>query len=302
MNNHDDPLLCDRRGSRAALSLLMNKTIPILQHYSNYPLPNINSNHHDYMQSYKIFISDLITNPSKCILNPKSDIYWNEELHYSTQPSRYKKQKILHKCATCGKTFLSRFYLDQHMENKHDLIHHHHQERICPANQICKLLGGSLCDRQSLKDEPYYAPGMYDSSNTGKVSAQSIQRKYQNQIDSQPCDPQTLQMSREFCRDSITTCFAGMDDLMNEMDKVLCETHNCRHHLEMLHSVKITVHDMKAEWDRHANELNSFGWGFILFCLAGLVWIIWNNGSHWISPTRRKGNQRKIDMGKRKRL
>jgi hypothetical protein len=190
------------------------------------------------------------------------------------------------------------------MENKHkhDLVLHHHQGRICPANEICKLLGGSLCDRQSLKDEPHYAPGIYDSSNTDKLSAQSIQRKYQNQIDSQPCDPQTLQISREFCRDSIMECFAGMDDLMNEMDLVLCETHNCRHHLEILHSVKVTVHDIKAEWDRHANELNRFGLGFILLSLAGLAWIIWKHGSHWLSRSRRKGKQRKIDMGKRKRL
>eukprot|EP00979_Chaetoceros_neogracilis_P012843 scaffold3515_cov267-Chaetoceros_neogracile.AAC.2 len=312
----DDLKGCDRRRSRAARSLLMNKTIPILQYYSNYPLPNTKSDSEsDYMQSYKIFISDLMTNPSKCILNPKSDMYWHEELQYSTQSARNQKQKSLHKCGTCGKTFLSRFYLDQHMEHKHDLysnhnhhIHHHRQERICPANGLCNLLGGSLCDRQALNDEPLYASGIYDSSLNGKLSAKAIQRKYQNQIDSQPCDTKQLQKSREFCRDSIITCFAGMDDLMTEMNEILCETHNCRHHLDTLHSAFNSVHDMKGEWDRHIDELNRWGWGFILFSLFGLTWILWNHGIHWIKiSTRGKGKGRhkkrqNIDMSNRKEL
>lgn len=99
-----------------------------------------------------------------------------------------RKKDKLHSCWMCGKTFLSRFYLDSHREacdsNSGDadagLIdggggvvesingNTNSSMVICPANDLCSALGGGLkrCKRQAFETEPYYARGAVENPET----------------------------------------------------------------------------------------------------------------------------------------
>jgi hypothetical protein len=316
------------------------------------------------LQRYRDSLMLLMTHPDTCILNPDRDVFWDEELHYTTvKPSKVKQPKtlastiaaagdgIVHKCFLCGKTFYSRYYLDRHMENMHTTSHggdnynwgqslvvgdNHHFDStmaICPANEHCRLLGGKLCDRQALQDEPYYAPGImnhdYHGNNlfafarsrdtttttttttttrsdhpkplhyyTQPSSPIQVQRNYQRLIHSQPCNPLDMEQSREFCRISIQECFlqGGKDDfLARDMIAILCDTHTCPIHLQMLHSNLPSVHVFKQEWDFYQNEMEHWGWGFVLLVVAGLGYTIWNAAPYFplsTTTTRRKSRGR----------
>jgi len=290
---------CDRRRSRAARTLLMNKTLPILQQYNAYPITTPSTSHHELMQTYKAFLTDLMTNSKTCILNPKLDPFWNEENQYTTVRSRYKRQ-TLHKCGLCGKTFLSMYYLDLHMESTHQNDGIHKANQICPANQLCNLLGGTLCDREAINSEPYYAPGIYSPKNNG-YDSQTILRDFQRRLHTQPCNETALQESRQYCIESINNCFAGMDGLIEDMKGILCETQTCHYHLHMLHSMVESVHIWKGEWDRHHDEMNQVSFAFILVFFVGCVFMVWRRGAS-LSGFFRQKPKRKFDLNKRKKL
>jgi len=103
--------------------------------------------------------------------------------------SRGGKKDKLHSCWKCGKAFLSRFYLDLHLEacgsssSSGDAgdaslidgegvvvesINDNSPMVICPANDLCSELGGGLkrCKRQALETEPFYARGAVDNPAT----------------------------------------------------------------------------------------------------------------------------------------
>lgn len=308
---------CDRRRSRAARSLLMNKTLPILQHYSNYPVPSSSSSSdsiHDNLQTYKILMTDLISNPEKCILNPSNDLYWKEELHHSVVKARFMKRTRLHKCDECGKTFRSRYYLDLHMQ-KHSFNSKH--GKICPADQWCHLLGSSLCDRYALEKEPYYAPNIYDEASQRTLYATSVQKKFQREINLHPCNMDELEDSKQFCREALEECFAGIDNVLEEMTQVLCETQSCRFHLDMLHKRIESVHIFKQEWERHQNDLGRWGYSFSIFVLGVFAYWMYNHSyktMKWIRSTTSKAfkgethkrsgwtSVKKFDQSKRKAL
>ena len=243
----------------------MNNMLPILQKYHSidhtdrYASLNSNSkpkstsrdartfdqSNRDRMETYEQILTDLITNNDSdgnsegngtCILHPKRDIFWNEELQYTS--SKYKKQltSTLHKCAFCGKTFLSRFYLDFHMEHSPTCGHNHHDpnlsnhsdndnaRKICPADEICHLLGGKLCDREALEQEPFYAPGIHNhkrnqGNHLGHAHySQTVLRNFQRKVYDQPCDEVALEASRRYCINSIHACFDVNDNGKNNVD------------------------------------------------------------------------------------
>ncbi|KAL7470183.1 hypothetical protein ACHAXS_010442 [Conticribra weissflogii] len=94
----------------------------------------------------------------------------------------------LFQCGICEKTFLSRFYLDKHLEShwqsdigttsvshEDDASHYLHEnslvnshaledvsnpKMICPAEDVCEALGGiSVCAEVMYQMSPYYGPG-----------------------------------------------------------------------------------------------------------------------------------------------
>jgi hypothetical protein len=219
------------------------------------------------------------------------------------------------------------------------------QEQLCPAKDLCRLLGETLCDRQAFQDEPYYAPNIVhhsgqsatfmsmsanfatpgnisminnDTSHTGILptapapaaqdvhlqqkqqqtpvlyqSPVQVRRHYQRLLHSQPCNPVDLKQSRAFCISSLQNCFQGQDDLLQEMIDILCETHTCHSHLQMLYSNIESVHVLKHKLDMHQNDLEKWGFKFWMILCLGLGYILWNNASaRWMTHDywkRRRG-------------
>ena len=289
---------CDRRRSRAARSVLMGKTIPILKGYYKYAIPEHESVH-DQMITYKVFITDLMTNSKTCVLNPKRDQFWKDELHYATVRSKNNRLNIptLHKCGSCGKTFMSRYYLDSHNEKFHGKDEFHKSDEICPAKELCNLPGGTLCDREALKNEPFYAEGIHSKNDP---ESQNVYLKYQRELNAHPCNQAELDESRRNCIESINHCFVGMDNLIEDMTNALCETQTCHHHLYSLHSAMDSFHSLKEEWDWHHDEMHELGYSLVFIIFIALLWAIWRWG--YLIFLFEKRPQREFDMNKRKKL
>ncbi|KAL7540370.1 hypothetical protein ACHAXR_010061 [Thalassiosira sp. AJA248-18] len=101
--------------------------------------------------------------------------FWVEEREtYHQQrhnlPMKQKQQlsgnsNFLFQCGVCDKTFVSRYYLDKHMEKHHPP--HSETEAdsdgnmlLCPANHVCEALGGmSACVETMHQISPYYGRG-----------------------------------------------------------------------------------------------------------------------------------------------
>ncbi len=351
---------CDKRRSRAARSILINATLPILeQHDLEYAdfharkkkkkqknkIDSFSLSQSERMELYKTLLSKVITsiddtslssssssdsstsNSRKCILHPDHDILWKEEQSYMTIKGRNNKRLTLHKNGTSGKTFRSRYYLDLHMMKKYreqdveDGNGHTNENEdeevglsLCPADEWCNLLGGNLCDRIALQDEPYYAPGLHDEKD-GK--SQQIALEFKRQIHSHPCNETELQLSQDYCMQVMNDCFGADDEgnkydsLRNEMVHTLCHTQTCRHRMIPLHWL-ISHHDLRREWDMHHDDMHHVG---ILCYIIVLCLIVYGISQFHadigvgVMPiyrlwTRLTGQHRKtqFDLTKRKKL
>ncbi len=303
---HDLGRRCDRRRSRAARTIIMTKTLPILRKYNNgYPSPQSKKgmSYHEQMKAFETVLSGLLKNKNSCVINPKRDIFWNEEFHYTT--TKYSRQFTtnLHHCPLCGKTFLSRYYLDLHFDKTHADDLTINASSICPANEICNLLGGKICDREALDKEPFYAPGIHTSGKRegNSHASQMVLRDFQRKIHDQPCNETALQESRQHCTESMKICFEGMDNLIEEMSRTLCETQSCHFHLHTLHSMFESVDTVKEKWQRHHDEMHEIGIGLILFCITTMIGLVWRYNSRIVELFRKK-RKAQFNLEKRKKL
>jgi hypothetical protein len=327
----DTPFIanCDRRLSRAARSFVARKTYFILSHHYHFSVndPNIPSTMHDKslslspamkMRFYKSALDALMTHPNKCILNMNSDkdIFWNIDYHSTYHKLRYSKVKRRHvyTCPICQKHFISLFYLDAHITNHHidDLMLNTTQMTyvICPAQDICSILGRSTCHIEALKNEPYYARGdlidfanmdsEFQSSGISNVKydvslAKATKRNYQRQIMDMPCSEQDLAESREQCLKAMEDCFGGDNhqfkeqngnNVLHDMQRILCEVKSCQDYFSDIlgDSRKMydesSLHLLKHSWEHHMDHIyfhdmrSGFGFVFLVILLGFYMAIV----------------------------
>jgi len=347
---------CDRRLSRAARAILVEKMLPILQHYYHHqkenetienasvstgtgtgtgtgttasnnrvqtPLSSLGKR--ERIEYYQKSVQSLMENPQRCLLNPDRDIYWHEEhLHRITTSSLYRLKRSpfysssnnlqhLHVCGICGKKFLSKFYLDQHVEAKHessigdsavgagDSDGHYNNgtlsnqiHGICPADDLCERLGGrNVCEKKALEDEPFYASGIHDESS---MYSQLVKRQFQKLAHDKPCSITREKQERDFqdCRDMFQTCFGSNEDLVQDLSSFVCETQSCHHQLHSIFgSLQVfSIHSGREYWNSHHDEINSVGIMLILFLICMGIYY-WN--------TIYKITQRKLRRRKKKK-
>ena len=292
---------CDRRTSRAARTLVMNKTLPILLQQETNARSSLSTSlsHHEQMKTYQEHIHKLMKNADTCILNPSRDMFWKEEFEYMTQKYSRQITPKLHKCGLHGKTFISRYYLDLHLNNSYDGTKDG-SNKICPADEICKFLGGKSCEREALSSEPFYAPGVHSPRmmNVYGIDSQNVKRSYKKKLDRQPCNATALYESRQFCLEAVDHCFTGNNDLIEKISETLCEEHTCHHHIHNLFGDNTDVREL---WYRHHDEMHEVGPGLILVCFAGLFGLLWRNGGAIKSLFRSKPRT-SFDLKKRKKL
>lgn len=299
---------CDRRLSRAARSYVTRKTYLVLSHHfysANDPSNNsISSSNMEstcnaktllsspamQMEFYKKALDALMTQPTKCVLNmnPSRDVFWNVDHRSMYQKLSYSKVKRRHvyTCPMCRKQFITLFYLDLHIRNHHDINDlmqniAKNTNFICPARDICSILGTTTCHLEALKNEPYYARGdLIDFSNKDSVLhmdgnanskhdmslAKATKRSYQRQIMDMPCNEQELAQSRMQCLQAMEDCFGGENghskdsngssSLLSDMQKILCEVKSCQDHLGDI------VGDYRNVYDESSLHLLKHGWEY----------------------------------------
>lgn len=69
--------------------------------------------------------------PEQCLLRPEHDLYYDQEFHKKAM--RWN----LWRCRYCGKRFVSEYYLDKHLDLKHQSLLNH--TLFCPAD-LCDAL------------------------------------------------------------------------------------------------------------------------------------------------------------------
>ena len=326
-SNHDIPpppsstSSCDRRLSRAVRSILIDKTLPILKHYYYYyQKDDYDKQSYHYqndkqktMEYYQKTLLSLMTNPNKCLLNPKRDLYWEEERLYQSIPYRNRRSSssqrrdnsMLHQCYICGKKFRSMFYLDLHYETKHQQsnnntsIPKNSDMFICPAIELCNRLGGiSTCMEKSLEDEPYYAPGIHNSIHPNLYS-KSIQRTYQKEVHTQPCSDTNIHIQIQSCYEMIDTCFQGHDLLIHDMNSLLCDTQSCHYKLHSILNSVLSIHHGREYWDNHHDDINSIGYLGLFFIGVAILYYVWvSNLLNIVDKMRRwrRWDKRKISI------
>ena len=224
-------------------------------------------------------IHESYTDNPHCILDYSRDPYWIEEAHfYSTRArtmttlSRFlssslvnSQVKLLHVCGQCGKSFISRQYLDLHwqycqvtkkthmlstvnvdaLSNQHGKVN---DTVICPATDWCSFLG--ICPFVAHDIDPIHT---IDKSNNDDNTG----------IDPRihlSCHDLELDKSRTNCYEKIHQCFHVQDDaneiqgfhsMVASMEKdliaILCKRQTCQ---SLVHSMALAqLFSSKTRWD-----------------------------------------------------
>lgn len=314
MNNIEEK--CDRRASRAAREIIMNKTVPILQSFHNGKDNYVESESFvtlpktKQLELYGNLISDLIDPLSKyCLLKPEMDIFWKEEVGHKTLNSRSRRyppgsrKYDVHICPICHKKFFNRYYLDLHMESQHQ-TDASTEMNICPSTVICNALTRTECNRMALEQEPHYAPGI---QSTGSAHSNHIRLKFQKMVDSTPCSEHDLKKSNIECSKIINECFHHNKDLAHDLEHALCQIHTCERKLHALAGFsKSNIYKVQERFDNHHDVSSTWTILFAmsvlsLFCFKPIQKIL-------IKYLNKKENglksrsTRKMDLSRRKKL
>lgn len=347
------PLGCDRRLSRAARSILVREVLPILRHHSASKRGSAvkrkrptsiggTAAPEDATELWEVLLEHLDSNgggadndgasqkAAACLLDPRNDLFrYHEASSHArvnpahrgnpTQRNRYKGAKIVYTCDICGKTFHTRYYLDNHMDNKHSgsleksessedasLVGSREAQEeekwICPATALCPALGGMAeCERMALETEPFYGPGSAGIGPDGPGVRMEWQRKLME--DSSSCNEDAMVESREQCRTLFGKCFGNNDELLEEINEHVCDRLTCEDRLHGLAgslSDKLSFHHLREEWNRHHYHHGIGIWS----CIFGAILAIFYGGmmcGFWGSTKRHYGRSKmQFGTGRRK--
>lgn len=250
---------CDRRQSRAARELVQRLVLPLL------PSSSSSSREKNYADNLRESIRDAST----CIFHPDRDVLVEDEvqsIEIPAGPSRFSPRRNVkqhwHQCGVCGKTFLTRYYLDLHFEKAHPSSDVG-RKSVCPAVSYCRALGG--CDEVALELEPFYGRG---SGGAGPDGPQ-IRQYWQTRAHLESCNEDALQRDvRPLCEATMRECFP--ENVARELIVGVCDTLTCHHRLHQLagHVVR-HLHSWKSEWDKHQHH--SVGWmGILVMTVVGV--------------------------------
>lgn len=242
---------CDRRLSRAARELVKQRILPLL--------PTADKQGH--------VLNQFILDSSTCIFHPDRDVLLQDELHSEQIPagapkSTPSRRKATHwfECGYCGKTFLTRYYLDLHLETSHSSISGETRDHVCPATEYCRVFGSDSCQHMALELEPFYGRGSGGSGPDAHQVRQMNSRKIPS------CNEQVMQQEvQTACRQAMQDCFAP--NVADDLIVGVCDTLTCHNRLHQLagHVVQ-HVHAWKSQWDEnHNHSVDWAGAALVLF-------------------------------------
>ena len=290
--------------------------------------------------------------PKSCSLLPSRDIWQNDEEHSHIVPSRnlrllamiqhpsrmsghhrtvgprhygssYSVSPHWYQCGYCGKVFVTRFYLDQHLNN-----HHHHESlnpapsdsiieeqsnMLCPATDWCgTFLSPLACQDRALEWEGYYAPGSGGYGPDRYSVQQSLRRQVHgaNSTLSSVCRAKDMKKVQQKCYGMLQTCFGPSRDptdtnqqdddvLRSILNTTFCASLSCPDRLHQLirnskeagqhvwaDLIVRPVHEWQDEWIYYYHEHHQLSIYGILLLLTVLAWTgwRWRNAMGYKSP------------------
>jgi hypothetical protein len=220
---------CDRRLSRAARTLIQRHVLRALSLSAQ-----------EESDVWTLLDQWIGKAPPTCPLLPTRDVLRQDEEHslmitppsknlnwaYPTHILQHRRQssplrpKEWCQCGYCGKTFVTRFYLDMHVMHQHHYSSAEEASMICPATEWCHVVGLANCHQQALEDEPYYDRG---SGGWGE-DRKSVKHKWTKVTHSISCDLESMEAD---CRSVLETCGVSGDFC----DSMTCPTHHFLWHL-----------------------------------------------------------------------
>jgi hypothetical protein len=259
---------CDTRLSRAARHAWLKDALPKMEAYLKKEGLNQNSSGRKsdtkvrsllekdtiLWRRWKDVAGILKISEENCRLHPDRDVafLWQNEISLNYNHSEADRRWVLnrhyvhrkgnayidpdhaflHSCAICGKVFVSRYYLDQHIQSHHHNFieeaqkHNNGVEKKnleCWADTWCSHNGGSraMCERQALLLEPYYGPG---SGGWSRHDSTATYHKWHSQLTL--CDDQEEQQRAQYCYDELLQpCFSHTPSLLETLNKHVCRPH-----------------------------------------------------------------------------
>lgn len=260
---------CDRRLSRAARELVKRRILPLLPHNNN------------GQKDVHEILRQSIIDSSTCIFHPNRDVVYQDEMHSERIPagpqraSPRKRVSHWYQCRYCGKTFLTKYYLDFHLETKHSQVTS--QDTVCPADTYCQVLGG--CEHLALDLEPFYGRG------SGGVGPDAFQVRQMWSRRLQSCNEVLLRDEvQPACQQVMKNCFEP--NVADDLIAGVCDTLTCHNRLHELAGHMIQhVHSWKDVWDQHHNH--SVGWLGIVVIVVLFVYYFVVNIRRPAKPTNR---------------
>ncbi len=200
---------CNRRYSRIAREIVRHWVIPILKGYSD--LSNVevrvDKDKHSQQLHYSHQEVDTIVHAiseasEDCMLDPRRDVFQYQDSKSS------QTAKGFH-CGICGKMFMSQYYLDLHMDNRHshELRESNNQDpisTICPAIDLCSAFGDACnslaCIEGCEKDEinPFDTPDNY-LTESRKRCVGMMENCFMNSMDGETASAMTHDLIYHFC-------------------------------------------------------------------------------------------------------
>jgi hypothetical protein len=255
---------CDRRQSRAARSILFEKlTVWSKQHarelHSKASLTYDKDKNDDWELVNNLVSLYPSQSQSQCILLPDRDILRQQELKAERIPSitnrasfapgesRKVKREGWYRCTMCGKVFVTRYYLDLHMDMHHSDVT---SGDVCPGDAWCSFLSPQACHDRALLDEPYYGRG----SEGLREDRAGMSRYYSRMSYRSACDESEMENVREQCYERLAECF-GESPIQAYLNSTLCSTISCHSRLQNLWTATVAS---TVDWHDHWQYWNEY--------------------------------------------
>jgi hypothetical protein len=288
--------VCDRRLSRAAREILKRKlqqtrlladsSDSTAGTYTATSAKNGNENGDTGMgadvtvwELLDRFLAPNAATSGTCPFVPSRDLLRYHEEHALTVPAKGARYSATsaplvgrrrtggrpawHQCALCKKVFSSRYYLDQHFDDRHaqELSSKHNNsigesdaepsidanidmEYYCPAIEWCRAFSDQACQDLALELEPYYDRGSDGYGN----DRWTVSRKLAQAAHAVPCTTAATEEATRQCRQTVGACFGGADvgdatgltDMAVpngrrlQLEESLCPTMSCHSRLHQL--------------------------------------------------------------------
>ena len=177
-----------------------------------------------------------------------------------------KLPRVSFTCSLCGKTFASRYYLDQHLQRTHRAA----TRQVCEADWCRQFLSLQACHDVALEMEPFYGRGSAQGPDSGK-----IRHSLAREAHSRPCKEDDMLKVKGRCENTVASCFYS-ESVAQQLNQSLCQALSCHHRLHRLVALLPRLganHEGTYGWSSVWAETHARHYEIGLFGTAALIFL-----------------------------